>query len=118
MTITWKVEELDRELADGYVYQVHYSVNGDDCTYTSRAVGSIPLEKPETLIPYKDLTESTVIEWIKARIDEIAADPQRPGFTVAQIETALDQQIAEQATPTYGTGTPWAGEANFGPPSS
>ena len=33
MTITWKVEQLDRELADGYVYQVHYSVNGNDGTY-------------------------------------------------------------------------------------
>ena len=61
MTITWKVEELDRELADGYVYQVHYSVNGDDGTYTSRAVGSIPLEKPETLIPYKDLLKKLLL---------------------------------------------------------
>ena len=70
MTITWKVEELDRELADGYVYQVHYSVNGDDGTYTSRAVGSIPLEKPETLIPYKDLTEETIIGWVKASLNK------------------------------------------------
>ena len=63
MTITWKVEQLDRELADGYVYQVHYSVNGNDGTYQTRAVGSIGLEKPETLVPFKDLTEETVIGW-------------------------------------------------------
>lgn len=118
ITKTWEVNTLQRELKDGFVSKAIYRINATDGTYEVKATGEVNFVKPETLIPYKDLTESTVIEWIKARIDEIAADPQRPGFTVAQIETALDQQIAEQATPTYGTGTPWAGEDNFGPPSS
>ena len=105
MTITWKVEELDRELADGYVYQVHYSVNGDDGTYTSRAVGSIPLEKPETLIPFKDLTEETVIGWVKASLTKENAD------AITNVENALKNVIAEQKTPTRGKGLPWTTQA-------
>ena len=101
MTITWKVEELDRELADGYVYQVHYSVNGEDGTYKSRAVGSIPLEKPETLIAFKDLTEDKIIGWVKALLTKENAD------AITNVETALNNVIAEQKTPTKGKGLPW-----------
>ena len=102
MTITWKVEELDRELADGYVYQVHYSVNGDDGTYQTRAVGSIGLEKPETLVAFKDLTEETVIGWVKAKITADNAD------AVKNIEAAITENITEQKTPTKGQGLPWS----------
>ena len=105
MTITWKVEQLDRELADGYVYQVHYSVNGDDGTYTSRAVGSVALEKPETLVPFKDLTEETVIGWVKASLTKENAD------FITNVETSITAALAEQKTPTRGTGVPWEVQA-------
>ena len=101
MTITWKVEQLDRELADGYVYQVHYSVNGDDGTYQTRAAGSLGLEKPETLIAFKDLTEETVIGWVKANLTAKNAD------AIKNIEDAVTAGIAEQKTPTKGQGVPW-----------
>ena len=105
MTITWKVEQLDRELADGYVYQVHYSVNGDDGTYTSRAVGVLGFEKPETLIPFKDLTEETVIGWVKDKLTADNAD------AITNVEAAITAAIAEQKTPTRGQGVPWATQA-------
>ena len=101
MAITWKVEQLDRELADGYVYQVHYSVNGEDGTYQTRAVGSLGLEKPETLVPFKDLTEETVIGWVKAKLTAENADE------IKNIEYAITAGIAEQKTPTKGSGVPW-----------
>ena len=69
ITKTWQVNTLQRELADGYVNKVIYRINGTDGTYTTRATGEIDLERPETLIPYKDLTEDTVIGWVKAKID-------------------------------------------------
>jgi len=101
MTITWKVEDLDRELTDGYVYQVHYSVNGDDGTYTSRAVGSLTFDKPDTLIAYKDLTEEIVIGWVKTKLTAENAD------AITNVETALNNVITEQKTPTKGKGLPW-----------
>ena len=101
MTTTWKIAQLDRELADGYVYTVHYTVDATDGTYSAGAYGSVGLEKPETLVAYKDLTSETVIGWVKAKLDAEEAG------TVAKVEAALAANIAEQKTPTKGSGLPW-----------
>ena len=100
-TKTWEVNTLQRELSDGYVNKVIYRVKGSDGTYETRATGEVDLEKPDTLIPYKDLTEEKVIGWVKAKLDA-----QEAG-TVAKIEAAIDANIAAQKTPVYGTGKPW-----------
>ena len=97
ITKTWEVNTLQRELSDGYVNKVIYRVNGTDGTYQTRATGEVDLEKPETLIPYKDLTEATVIGWVKAKL----------GSEVATIEKAIDENITAQKTPTLGVGKPW-----------
>ena len=98
ITKTWEVNTLQRELADGYVNKVIYRVKGTDGTYSTRATGEIDLEKPDTLVPYKDLTAETVIGWVKAKL---GADQ------VASIEKAIDDNITLQKTPTHGVGTPW-----------
>ena len=97
ITKTWEVNTLQRELSDGYVNKVIYRVNGTDGTYQTRLTGEVDLEKPETLIPYKDLTAETVIGWVKAKL----------GAEVATIEKAIDENITLQKTPTHGVGTPW-----------
>ncbi len=102
MTTTWTISQLDRELADGYVNTVHYRVDATDGTYSAGAYGSVGLEKPDTLVPYKDLTSDIVIGWVKAKLDEEEAG------NVAKIEAALAANIAEQKTPTTGTGLPWS----------
>ena len=101
ITKTWEVNTLQRELADGYVNKVIYRVKGTDGTYETRATGEVDLEKPDTLVPYKDLTAETVISWVKAKLEA-----QESG-TVAKIEAAIDANINLQKTPTHGTGTPW-----------
>ena len=101
ITKTWEVNTLQRELSDGYVNKVIYRVNGTDGTYSTRATGEVDLPKPETLIPYKDLTQETVIGWVKTKLD---ADSEG---TVAKIEAAIDANINLQKTPVHGVGTPW-----------
>ena len=101
ITKTWEVNTLQRELADGYVNKVIYRVKGTDGTYETRATGEVDIEKPDTLVPYKDLTAETVISWVKAKLEA-----QESG-TVAKIEAAIDANINLQKTPTHGTGTPW-----------
>ena len=98
ITKTWEVNTLQRELADGYVNKVIYRVKGTDGTYETRVTGEVELEKPETLIPYKDLTQDTVIGWVKAKLGT---------ESITQIEKAIDDNITLQKTPVYGVGTPW-----------
>ncbi len=107
-TKTWQVNTLERELADGYVKKVIYRVNGEDGDYAFRATGEVDLPKPNTLVPYKDLTENQVIGWVKARIDELANAQDPKGITVAGIETAVENGVNEQKTPTTGVGKPWS----------
>ena len=101
ITKTWEVNTLQRELADGYVNKVIYRVKGTDGTYETRATGEVDLPKPDTLVPYKDLTVDTVIGWVKTKLDADEAG------TVAKIEAAIDENITLQKTPTHGIGTPW-----------
>ena len=99
-TFTWKIAQLERETKDGYVYTAHWTVDATDGTYKAGAYGSQGLDRPDTLVPFADLTETQVIGWVK---DKLGADK------VTQLETALDNQISEQKTPTKATGKPWSG---------
>ena len=101
-TKTWQINTLERELADRYVKKVIYRVNGEDGTYKFRATGEVALPKPGSLVPYADLTESQVIGWVKAKLDADNAG------TVAAIETAVENGVNEQKTPTTGVGKPWS----------
>ena len=102
MKTTWTIAQLDRELADGYVYTVHYRVDATDDTYSAGAYGTVNLEKPAKLVAYKDLTSDVVIGWVKAKLEVEDSD------AVKNIEATLATQIAEQKTPTVGSGIPWS----------
>ncbi len=99
-TFTWNISQLERETADGFVYTVHYTVNASDDAYSSGAYGSIGLERPDTLIPYSDLTEEIVLGWVK---EKLGGDEK-----VQEIESALQAQLDEQRSPTKASGIPWS----------
>ena len=106
-TITWSINTLERELADGYVFTAHYSVNAVSSTlnpegnpYSQGAYGSVGLERPETdLIPFEDLTQEQVIGWVK---EKLGGDEK-----VAEIEQALTDRLAEVISPSRINGVPW-----------
>ena len=106
-TKTWQVNTLQRELADGYVNKVIYRVNGEDGTYKFRATGEVDLPKPETLVPYADLTEEVVLGWVKAKLNEGKDEDGNTVDNVAAIEAAIENGVNEQKTPTTGVGKPW-----------
>jgi len=97
-TPAWKIANLERETADGFVYTAHYTVNVEDGTYRAGAYGSIGFERPETLIPYADLTEEIVVGWVQAALGE---------EKVQEVAQALLTQLSEQREPTKASGVPW-----------
>ena len=102
-TFTWSVATLDRTVADGIVGTVHYTVSAADDTYSSGAYGSVALEAPaegDTVIPYADLTEAGVIEWVKTALGGEEK--------VTEIQAALQNQLDEQRTPSQASGKPWS----------
>ena len=101
ITYTWAVANMDRTLSNGYVGTVHYTISADDGTYASSAYGSLGFEPPEEdeAIPYAQLTSEIVTGWVKEKLGD---------EKVEEIEAALANQIAQQRTPTTGTGLPWS----------
>ena len=97
-TITWNVHKTEYETSDNYIYKIHYRVNAVDGNYLSSYVDSVRLSKPSTLIPYKDLTESKLLEWIKSKVNP------------TEIEKILTDDIATKKAPTTAKGLPWVEE--------
>jgi hypothetical protein len=99
-SFTWRVANLERETADGYVYTIHYTVDAKDDTYSAGAYGSIGLERPEgDLIPFSELTEDQVVmEWLLPKIGD---------EKVQEVHAALQAQLDEQRQPTKASGVPW-----------
>jgi hypothetical protein len=97
-TFTWAIANLERETADGFVYTAHYTVNAEDGIYSAGAYSSIGLERPDTLIPFDDLTEGMVVGWVKEKLGD---------EKVTEIEAALQSQIDEKRAPSKASGMPW-----------
>ena len=100
---SWAIANLERNTADGFVFTAHYTIAAKNNAYSASAYGSIGFERPDSLIPYSDLTEAIVVQWVKDALTE---------EKVEQIEGALQNQLDEQAAPTKAAGVPWAAAVN------
>jgi len=99
----WTVSAMDYTVSqDGHtnvVNTVHWRVSKTDGDNSGSSYGTVGLEAPSgSFVEWADVTEEMAVGWAKAAL----GDDQ-----VAATEAAIDAQIAEQATPTSGTGVSW-----------
>ena len=83
---------------DGGVLVAHWQVSKTEGDYTASSYGTCsftPDSSAEDYVDYDNLTEDTVIAWVQGALDTDA------------LESTLDADLAEQASPTTLTGTPW-----------
>ena len=98
MTI-FTISQLDRLTTDGFVTTVHWTATQTDGDYTASTYSTISFpEDGAPTIPYSDLTEAEVVQWVKESLGEEG---------VAAIDLALANNIALQKAPLVATGTPW-----------
>ena len=100
MSVTFRIANLERDTADGFVTTVHWTASKVSGEFSAGSYGSVGFTKEDgvNLIPYAELTESIVIGWV-----ETALGTEQ----VAAMEANYDAQIAEQQAPSKATGTPW-----------
>ena len=103
----WQIKSLKRKISTGYVYEVDFAVNGDNTFHQHALQATIGLEKPENLVPYKDLTEATVLKWIQDKLNAENAKDNVRNPSSTDLENQVKNIIEERTTPTLGTGTPW-----------
>ena len=100
-TYTWDCRTVDvfptYESETDVVYNVHWFLVGTEenegTTYTAKAYGtqSIALGDIEEFIPFADLTNEIVTEWVKSAMGE---------EQVESLEQSLSLSIANQINPT------------------
>ena len=104
---TWEVTSLYTETIDGetdYVVIANYTVIGIDDTYTAELsnIARFSTASVTPFIPYADLTEDTVIDWIQ---QELGPDG------VSNLEACIQGQINSQINPPtvpVNTPLPWS----------
>jgi len=100
MSVTWKINQLDRDVSDHFVTTVHYSVNKEDDGFFASIYGTVSFDKQQNKEPleYTALTEEQVILWVQEALNKEV------------VEAALTAQIEAQKAPVKASGLPWAAE--------
>jgi len=94
----FKINDLKRTVADGVIYEIHWTATKTDGDFVASVYNTQAVEVGDTVIPFANLTEETVANWVKEKLD------------LESLEAALDAQIAEQKAPTKASGLPWITE--------
>lgn len=95
MNITWKISQMDRKTADGFVTTAHWTCSGVDGEFTGSVYASCGFEG-DLSVPYEQLTEATVLGWVWQKVDKEAT------------EAAVAAQIEAQKNPVQASGLPWS----------
>jgi hypothetical protein len=91
----FKIVDLNRSTDGDVVTTVHYTVSKTDGEAVGSSYGSVGVEVGDTVIPFAELTEAVVIDWVKEKLDLVS------------LEASLDAQISEAKAPKVATGLPW-----------
>ena len=95
MTITWKINNLERQTSDGLVTVVHWGASAVDGEFSASIVNTQALERGDSFVSYDTLTEETVLGWLWTKVDKEA------------VEASLTTQIEAQKAPVTANGLPW-----------
>ena len=95
---TWTIANLERNLSDGGVTVAHWRVTEVDGDYSASSYGTVgftPDASDPSFVAYDNLTESDVLGWVWAEVDQAAT------------EAALTADIEAQKNPVSADGMPW-----------
>ena len=93
--INWTISTMEREVSNGFVITAHWQATATDGDYTASTYSTCSWAEGTPTIPYANLTQETVLNWVWESVDKQAT------------EDALAANIALQKNPVTATGTPW-----------
>jgi hypothetical protein len=99
MTIAynWTISTTNYEVSNGFIQTAHWQCNATDGDYTASIYSTCSWADGSPTIPYADVTESEVLQWV-----------WDSGVSKEATEAALAQNIEWQKNPVTATGTPWS----------
>lgn len=93
---TWKISQLDRNTSNGFITTAHWNCSAVDGEFSGRVYASCNFPAGNPTIPYAQVTEAQVLNWIWAN-----------GVNKSAVEAAVAAQIEAQKNPVKATGLPW-----------
>ena len=96
MSVTWKINTLDRRTSDGFVTTAHWIATAEDGEFSASVYATCSWSEGQPSVAYESLTEAAVLAWVWESVDKAAT------------EAALAAQIDAQKNPVKASGTPWS----------
>ena len=96
-TYNWTIPVTDYDIATGFIFCAHWVCTATDGTYSVPAYSTCSFAAATPSIPYANVTEAEVLNWIWAN-----------GVDKEATEAALAAQINLQKNPVTAAGVPWA----------
>jgi hypothetical protein len=93
----WSVLNTDHKLPSGYIFCVHWQCTGADGDITSSVYATCSFEDGTPVIPYENVTETEVLDWIWAN-----------GVDKDATEASIAARIADLQNPKEASGLPWS----------
>ena len=94
-TITWTINNLERQASDGLVTVVHWGATATDGDFSASIVNTLQVERGDSFVAFDSLTEQEVLGWVQTAVGKDT------------VEAALEAQIAAQKNPVKLSGLPW-----------
>jgi hypothetical protein len=105
MAISWQILDVKSQVADGLVTNVIYACLAQLDNYVDRRVGEVALEgstDTEGFIPYSELTEAQIIQWVKSTLGSTVVNETETSMS----NSVLAQKAAVESR-TIKSGLPW-----------
>ena len=97
MNTQWTITQTDYLTSDGFITTAHWTATAVDGDYTASAYSTCSFAPATPSIPYNNVTEQEVLEWIWTN-----------GVGKDTVEASLQSQIDLQKHPVQAAGVPWA----------
>jgi len=92
----WTISNLDRRTSDGFIKVAHWTCTGADGDINSSVYATVSFEDGTPVIPYDDVTEAEVLNWIFAN-----------GVDKDAVEASIAERIEALKNPVEASGLPW-----------
>lgn len=96
-TYTWTISNLDRRTSDGFIKVAHWQCTGADGDITSSVYATCSFEDGTPVIPYENVTEAEVLNWI-----------WNHGVDKDATEASIAARIETLKNPVEASGVPWS----------
>jgi hypothetical protein len=96
----WAIEDMERQQDSGLVTKVKWTVTLVKDMEFSNTNGVVELEESNSFVPFGELTETQVLNWVFGKIDKTAVE--------AKLQILVDEKIAAKSVSQVEiSGLPW-----------